>query len=86
MRRNVAHGRQEACAGEDLRSKATPAPSWLRVFVRDIPGGVQAVYLYKARTRTYTRALIRAYARSHTRARTPTRARLAGFNSKPVRV
>ncbi len=33
----VAHGSQEASAGEDLRSKAAPAPSWLRDFVRDIP-------------------------------------------------
>ncbi len=34
---DVAHARQEASAGEDLRSKATPAPSWLRAFVRAIP-------------------------------------------------
>ncbi len=35
---NGSHVRQEVRAGECLRSKNTPAPSWLRGFVRDIPG------------------------------------------------
>ncbi len=38
---NVTHVSQEASAGEGLWSKATPSPSWLRDFVRDI----LAVYL-----------------------------------------
>ncbi len=33
---DVTHASQEVREGEDLRSKATPSPSWLRDFVRDI--------------------------------------------------
>ncbi len=42
---NVTHASQEASEGEDLRSKATPSPSWLRDFVRDIPQAESAFLL-----------------------------------------